>query len=195
MSLYPNPTYQKSLMVRVLRKLEPVWPQVTWRARYSDTAYSQLSLEDRILHGTIPGVEPHDAVAQGIPHCPQCWDPLTQQAGDPQCPTCFGTGWAGGFAAAQGLHMWIRGSNFLVTNPDTGQNVSVPAVTGIHFADKLLLPLDLLVVNRDPTVRYLIGPEVEQAGLEPPMLLRNVGLQPLNPHDFLRTVPLAPVPS
>lgn len=187
MSLYPNPNYQRSYALRILRKLEPTWPLVTWRARYSDTFYAGLSLEDRILTGTISGVDPHDAVTLGITHCAQCWDAATQRARDPKCPTCFGTGWTGGFSAPMGLHMRISDSNFLISNPDTGQNVSLPGVTGMHIANQLILPLDLVVMNKDPRVRYLVGTEVEQAGIEPPMLLRNVGLSPLNPQDFLAT--------
>lgn len=184
--MLPNPSWSIWRAQNVVAQLERTWTPVTWRARYSDSPYANLSLEDQVLAGTIRETDPHDAIAQQIPRCPRCWDADRQEATDSRCPVCFGTGWDGGFHAEIGLRMYITQGSFTLITQDSGEEVEVPAIRAMHRATILILPRDILKVNGEPS-RYLAGRMVNQAGQRPPMIAREVNLLPLNPNDWLAT--------
>lgn len=190
--MLPNPVIAIYRAKRVLNQLERSFTPVTWRARYSDTPYAELDLFDEPLYSTLSGFEPHDAVGAGIPRCATCWDDVEQRPTNPACPTCYGTGWTGGYHAAIGLRMYITEGDMRLVEWPGGEQVQVRSRHALYLPRFLILPQDLILVNATG-LRYEVDREVDQAGMEPPMVARQVTLLPLLPSHPARAVPIQAV--
>src|SRR6185437_6296198 len=63
-----------------------------WRARYSQTTAATYGLASAAVDLHLP---------TGVARCPTCYNLTLQRSASTLCPTCYGTGWTGGFAPAQ----------------------------------------------------------------------------------------------
>lgn len=66
------------------------------------------------------------------PRCPACWDPTLREATREHCPTCFGTGFEGGYWAP----IRVRGRREAAT---VQTQLSAHGETDVEFADFILL--------------------------------------------------------
>lgn len=153
----------------------------TWKPRYSTTNFHVLTLAD--------ASDPHQPT--GITHCTLCWDKTLQRATSAICPQCFGTGWTGGFAAAQPLSFAIQQGAARVSFEQSGQVTAVSKVYAWYGPeDATLLPGDLVAFASLSGDRFLVGEQVQQQAIMSTVYAVCVEFLPLAADNPLQAVPL-----
>lgn len=164
-----------------MREMEKSWEPVRWYPRLQDSSWQSMGLI------TPANDDPHDP--PGLVRCPQCWDPVQLVATNARCPTCFGTGWTGGYATPRFLRMFITQGNMDVVIQPQGEVVSIAGTWGMYEATtRFLIPGDLVLIERT-RLAMEVGRQERQAGLSTGLLWRSVDLLPLAPDSPLRAIP------
>jgi hypothetical protein len=190
--MLPNPNIAFRRAARVIDQMSRSWPLVTWRARYSGDPLAADNITDEQYYPTYGPTDPHNAAALGVATCPTCYDSTFRRPADAACPTCFGTGWNGGYHPELGARMYITEGDIDI-DPDASQELIVSDKTrGLYAARYLILPMDLVLVN-DTGILYEVGKVVKQAGMSGMMICREATLRPVNPGAPARAVPITKV--
>lgn len=178
---------------RVVRRLSRAWTPVTWYPLWRKDSYAAYDIApDWEQQGTPLGLEPHDATGRGIATCPVCWDSVALRPNNPNCPTCFGSGFLGGFNMPTGIRMYITEYDFSLSPYLQEERVGQPRMMAQFLASYLVLPDDMVIVNKTG-LRFRAGLTVQNAGLQSPIVTRMVIIYPMNVTDEARTIPFTPL--
>jgi hypothetical protein len=96
------------------------------------------------------------------PRCPDCWDPTLREATREHCPTCFGTGFEGGYWAP----VRVRGRREAAT---VQTQLSAHGETDVEYADFLLLDFPRLEY-KDVVIDLRSGDRYEVQRMTPTQL-------------------------
>ncbi|MCL5265203.1 MAG: hypothetical protein M1343_08440 [Chloroflexi bacterium] len=122
--------------------------------------------------------------------CPDCWDNVTQSCNNPNCLTCYGTGWSGGYAAQESVKVGISQPNMVDQKAWTAIGfIQVEmGIVGWCAPSVNIKPRDMIVDGGGK--RYVVAEQVNNVGLLGTAVRQYFELEEREIDDITYSVPI-----